>query len=161
MKINVKITSPFAKKGYPPERPYHASDMANLVKIGASLFGEKTYLRFKRNRQDMSLSYKDFARMVDCFGTAVAEMGLSDAAVAVIGETTPEYIVSYLATVNGGGMIVPLDKELATQEIANFIRRANVRFVVYSHHFAEKILSIADELPEVVCFAEISRALSG
>ena len=156
MKINVKITSPFAKKGYPPDRPYHASDMANLVKIGASLFGEKTYLRFKRNRQDMSLSYQDFARMVDCFGTAVAEMGLSDAAVAVIGETTPEYIVSYLATVNGGGMIVPLDKELATQEIANFIRRANVRFVVYSHHFTEKILSIADKLDEVVCFAEIS-----
>ncbi len=156
MKINIKVTSPFVKKEYPPERSYYAKDLSNLVKIGASLFGEKPYFRFKRNRQDMSLSYKDFARMVDCFGTAVAEMGLSDAAVAVIGETTPEWVVTYLATVNGGGMIVPLDKELATQEIANFIRRANVRLVVYSHHFADKITSIADELPDVVCFAEIS-----
>lgn len=156
MKINVKVTSPFVKKDYPPERSYYASDLSNLVKIGASLFGDKAYLRFKRNHQDLSLTYKDFARMVDCVGTTMAEMGLSDASVAVIGETTPEWIVSYLATTNGGGMIVPLDKELATQEIANFIRRANVRFVVYSHHFADKIMAIEAELPDVICFAEIS-----
>ncbi len=157
MKISLKITSPLMKKHLPPERAYYAKDLSNLVKIGASLFGEKPYLRFKRNRRDMDLTYRDFDTMVDCVGTAFAEMGLSDGAVAVIGETTPEWIITYLATVNGGGVIVPLDKELSKPEIANFIRRAHVRCVVHSPAFHDTFQSLAEELPDVICFAEISR----
>ncbi len=157
MKISLKIHLPLTKKEYPPERPYYATDLSNLVKIGASLYGEKPYLRFRRNRQDMSLSYQDFDRMIDCAGTTFSEMGLSDSPIAVIGETSPEWIITYLATVNGGGIIVPLDKELSTPEIANFIRRAHVRAVIYSAHFEAKIREIADEVPDVLCFAKISQ----
>ncbi len=157
MKISVKINSPLVKKGYPPERQYYASDLSNLVKIGAQLFGEKPYLRFKRGRHDMSVSYKVFDRMVDCVGTAFAEIGIGESPIAVIGESTPEWVITYLAAANGGGMIVPLDRELAESEIANFIRRAGIRYVVHSQNMTELFCRLADELPDVVGFAEISK----
>lgn len=157
MKISVKINSPIQKKGYPPARQYAASDLSNLVKIGASLYGEKTYLRFKRNRQDTQVSYKDFDQMVDCVGSAFAELGVGESPIAVIGESSPEWVVTYLAAANGGGMIVPLDRELAEEQIANFIRRAHVRYIVHSASFTEMFHRLADELPDVVGFAEISK----
>lgn len=157
MKISVKINSPIQKKGYPLARQYAASDLSNLVKIGASLYGEKTYLRFKRNRQDTQVSYKDFDQMVDCVGSAFAELGVGESPIAVIGESSPEWVVTYLAAANGGGMIVPLDRELAEEQIANFIRRAHVRYIVHSASFTEMFHRLADELPDVVGFAEISK----
>lgn len=157
MKISVKVNSPVQKTGYPPERQYAAADLSNLVKIGASLFGEKPYLRFKRNRHDMSVSYKVFDRMVDCVGSTFAELGVGESPIAVIGESSPEWVVTYLAAANGGGMIVPLDRELAEGEIANFIRRAHVRYVVHSAHFTEMFRRLAGELPDVVGYAEISK----
>lgn len=76
---------------------------------------------FKRNKQDCSVSFRVFDQMIDCIGTAFSECGIMGKTVAVIGETTPEWVMTYLATVNGGGVIVPLDKELAPEEIANFL----------------------------------------
>ncbi len=159
MKISFKLNSPLPVKqvSYPPARQYHAADLSNLVKIGASLFGEKPYLRFKRARHDFSVSYTMFDRMVDCVGSTFAEMGVGEAPIAVIGESSPEWVMTYLAAANGGGMIVPLDRELAEAEIANFIRRAHVRYVVHSAHMTELFHRLADTLPEVVGFAEISK----
>ena len=157
MKVRVKINLPLPRKGYPPERSYYASDLSNLVKIGVSLYGEKTYFRFKRNHQDLSLSYKDFGRMVDCVGTSFAELGLSDSAIAVIGETSPEWVITYLAAVNGGSMIVPLDKELSKEESANCKRRANVRCVVHSSAFTKTFEELEAELPDVKHFIKISK----
>lgn len=157
MKISFKVNSPIQKKGYPPPRQYAAADLSNLVKIGASLFGDKPYLRFKRARQDMSLSYRDFEKMIDCVGSAFAELGVGESPIAVIGESSPEWVVTYLSAVNGGGMIIPLDKELAEGEIANFIRRAHVRYVVHSASFGEMFRRLEGELPDVVGYAEISK----
>ena len=39
-------------------------------------------------------------------------MGLRDSKVAVIGENSYKWVVSYLAVANGTGVIVPLDKDL-------------------------------------------------
>jgi long-chain acyl-CoA synthetase len=57
--------------------------------------------------------------------------------VAVLSETRYEWIVSYLSTVNGNGIIVPLDKELVAGQIINFIERAGAACVIYSESFAE------------------------
>ena len=157
MNINVNINLFHSKKRYPPEREYEATDLRNLVKIGASLFNDKPYMCFKRNKQDCSVSFRVFDQMIDCIGTAFSECGIMGKTIAVIGETTPEWVMTYLATVNGGGVIVPLDKELAPEEIANFLRRAGVSAVVYSHNFRKIFHDIGETMPEIKLFVEISK----
>ena len=59
-------------------------------------------------------------------GTAFCRMGLKGEKIAVIGENSYQWVVTYLATINGTGVIVPIDRELKPMEIANLLNRAGV-----------------------------------
>ena len=113
-------------------------DLADLVKSAAELYGDRDYLRYRRSGADMTLSFSGLADKVNKIGTAMCEM--SCRTVAVIGETSPEWIVTYLAAVNGGRIIVPLDRELAPDQIAGFVSRAQVDAVFCSASY-EKIFT--------------------
>ena len=55
----------------------------------------------------------------DRFGT----LGLLDGSrIAVVGETSVKWIATYFAAVCGGAVIVPVDKELPVDEMANILR---------------------------------------
>ncbi|MDD4121366.1 MAG: AMP-binding protein, partial [Eubacteriales bacterium] len=59
----------------------------------------------------------------------------------VIGENRYEWVVTYLSVVNGVGVIVPLDRELPSQEVHNLLERAEVTAIVYS----SKVDSVVEE----------------
>lgn len=59
--------------------------------------------------------------------------------VAVIGENSSRWFITYMAVVSGVGVIVPLDKELPYEEIINLINRADVSAIVYSNKKMEVI----------------------
>ncbi len=57
-------------------------------------------------------------------GTCMTEMGWQGKRIAVMGQGCYEWIVTYLAVMNGIGIIVPIDKELSGPEIENLLRTA-------------------------------------
>ena len=61
--------------------------------------------------------------------------GIAGKRVAVIGENSYYWAVTYLAVVMGGGVIIPLDKELAPGEIENFIRESEAEGVVFADKY--------------------------
>ena len=65
-------------------------------------------------------------------GTALLDLGLGGRKVAVIGENRYEWVVSYLATVNSGSVIVPLDRELPVGELHHLLEKSGVSAVIYS-----------------------------
>lgn len=76
--------------------------------------------------------FPQFKNDVDALGTKFVEMGLKDKKIAVIGENSYQWVLTYFATVNGTGVIVPLDRELPSNEIRNLIERAEISAIVYS-----------------------------
>lgn len=70
-------------------------------------------------------------------GTSLLEMGVNNHKVAVIGEKSYEWIVTYLATANTGNVIVPLDKELGTKEIIRILTEVECKAFVYSAQYRE------------------------
>lgn len=80
------------------------------------------------------------------FGTALTYMGLKDKNIALIGENRYEWAVSYLATLNGVGTIVPIDKELPEAEIEGLITRAKVSAIIYSNRKKEQITNLANKM---------------
>ncbi|MDR2487160.1 MAG: AMP-binding protein, partial [Clostridiales Family XIII bacterium] len=73
-----------------------------------------------------------FRRDVTELGTAFMDLGLHGKHIAVIGENRYEWVVTYLATVCGVGVIVPIDRELTAEEIAHLLTRAGASALVYS-----------------------------
>ncbi|MBE6591934.1 MAG: long-chain fatty acid--CoA ligase [Ruminococcaceae bacterium] len=125
------------------------TNLYELVESGAVLFGDKDLFRFKRDRQDRAVTFSQFKTAMDAVGTAFCELDLHT--VAVIGETSPEWILTYLATVNGSKVIIPLDKELAPDQIAGFIKKAGADCVVYSKTY-KSYFENPEDLPQVKHF---------
>jgi long-chain acyl-CoA synthetase len=125
------------------------SDVRELMNRSVELYGDRpAYLvKNKPGGSYEPITYREFRRDVTNFGTALlVELGLKDAKVAVIGENRYDYIVTYMATVCGVGTIVPIDRELGTEEIANLLIRSGTKAIVYSGKLDQTI----DEVLEIV-----------
>ena len=86
-----------------------------------------------------TIKYEQVKNDMDALGTALIKLGLKGERIAVIGENRYEWAISYLAVINGTGIIVPLDKQLPKQEIESCILRAKVSAIIYSGKLDETI----------------------
>ncbi|MBR3837423.1 MAG: AMP-binding protein [Clostridia bacterium] len=109
-----------------------AYDFRSMLENSAAAYGEKEYLVYKRGGGLESLSYAGFEERVRALSEAFFDLGIAGGSVAVVGETSPEWIITYLATIITGGVIVPLDKELSVDAIAGFVKKVGCSCVVYS-----------------------------
>ncbi len=140
-------------KGAKP--PKVISDLRDLVKSGADVFGDKTLYFYKENKQTLEYSYRRLYKDSLYIGTALAKLGIMGKGVAVIGHTHPRYTATYISVVNGGGYIVPLDPELTEEQTAFFINHAEVEAVFYTERLEAKINAIKEKLTNVKIFAAI------
>lgn len=109
-------------------------DLKDLMDTSALIYSDQpAYLVKKQAGGEYEpVKFWQFKEDVDSLGTAFCSMGLKGKRIAVIGENSYEWVVTYMATVNGTGTIVPLDKELPPEELAGLLKRAEVSAVVYS-----------------------------
>ncbi|MGI6622699.1 MAG: AMP-binding protein [Clostridiaceae bacterium] len=116
-------------------------DLKDMLDSSVELYGEKAaFLSKPKNQTDyVPITYKQYKKDVDAFGTALISLGLKGGKIALIGENRYEWSISYLAVVNGTGIIVPLDKELPTNEIDLLIDRSKADAIIYSGNVKEKI----------------------
>ena len=101
-----------------------------------------------------SKTYSQFLHDVNSLGSALLNLGISDKRIAIIGENRYEWIVSYLATVNGVGIAVPLDRMLPANEIEPMLERGEVDVLVYSRSFQSEVEAIASRntrLKALIC----------
>ena len=132
------------------------NDLRELIKGAAANRGSHPLFKYKRNGSIESISYAEFDRKCDCVGTAFYDMGLKDSVIGVLGETCPEWIMAYLAAINGGNVVVPLDKELSPNELIEFIKLANIKAVVFTQSYDEMFSELFHSLEEVSYFIQHS-----
>lgn len=102
------------------------------------------------------ITYKEFRRDVTSIGGALIEkLGLKGERIAIIGENSYEWAVSYYSVVCGTGIVVPLDKELPASEIANLVRRSNAKAIFFSNRKRDLINSIREEIPNLKYYIEL------
>jgi long-chain acyl-CoA synthetase len=100
-----------------------------------------------KDKTFQTITYNQLKEDVDSLGTALLEMGLKGKKIAIIGKNRYEWVVSYLATICGVGIVVPLDKELADNEIINCINRVDVDTIFYSKEFEKRLNNISGDIP--------------
>ena len=95
------------------------------------------------------ITYTQFRDDVNAMGTALTDLGLHNGRIAIISENRYEWAVTYLATVNGTGIVVPLDKELPVSELKSLLLRSRADAVFYSAAKTSDVESIADDVPNL------------
>ena len=69
-------------------------------------------------------------------------MGLRGSKIAIMGQGCYEWIVTYLAVVNGVGIAVPIDKDLSSAEIENLMKKAECSAIFCTRGEFEKLREV-------------------
>lgn len=123
------------------------TDLKQLLLYGAKKHSEKNYFTHKEKagKDIIHITFGQMKNIVEKLGTGFFKMNLMGGNIALLAETRYEWIATYFAAVTGNGVIIPLDRELAHEQIINFIERAETDCVVYSQDFADLIESYAQK----------------
>lgn len=122
------------------------------------IFKDRPFILEKFNRKGSfeEMTYGQFRDDVLSLGTGLSKaFKLKGEKVIIIGETTYEWYVSYMAMLLGVGVAVPADKELPENELENIIKRSDVAAVIYSPKKKDFIKKVANHCPGVKFFIEM------
>ena len=121
---------------------------------GKTLYGDKTLYRFnqKTTGTTVEVSYKEMLELITDLALAFQKKEMAGKRVILIGETTVQWIASYISTVTADGVIVPLDPHLLEEEIIKFVKLTKASFVVCSKTYADMFKAHEEELDGVENF---------
>ena len=127
---------------YPLYETRPIKDLRDMLRGSCEIYADKAAFYEKHDGEYKAIKYKQYLEDVNALGTKLMDMGLKGERIAVIGEASYNWAVSYMAVVCGVGVIVPLDKELPKEEIINLINVSGVKMIIYS----PKVKTIDDDI---------------
>ncbi|MDR2089005.1 MAG: AMP-binding protein [Clostridiales Family XIII bacterium] len=110
-------------------------DLRDMIEQCAVRYADRTafYVKDAYDAPYRGITYRQMKRDVDALGTALAAQGLKR--VAVIGENCYQWAISYLSVVCGGGVVVPLDKELNAGELKQLMVASEAECVLFTKKY--------------------------
>lgn len=105
----------------------------------------------KGRNQIVKKTYKEFYDDVNALGTWLNNQDLQEKHIAVLGENSYEWLVCFFAIVCGGGVAVPIDKELPAEEVKTLLEKVDVQAIIYSKSYrdvAENAVEILSQTTE-------------
>ncbi|MBP3696283.1 MAG: AMP-binding protein [Clostridia bacterium] len=122
-------------------------DLRDLITQSVDLFGERPAFEVKDfNNNHYNISYNEYYEQINALGTALIDMGLKNEKIAVSADNCYEWCLSYMATVLGVGVIVPIDKELLFDDINDILNISDVKLFFCDKKIYKKLDARKDEL---------------
>ena len=116
-------------------------DLRDMINTSAKLYpNNKAFIIKEKNGENINyknITYKDMQDDINSLGTALMASGLQDKRFAIIGKNRYEWILAYIAAINGGGITVPLDKGLKEEEIISCLIRSKADVLFFDKEYLE------------------------
>lgn len=136
----------------------YINDLRDMIYSSAELFGKKPAFLVKDvpGGPYRAISYIQLRNDINALGTKFIDMGLKGKKIALIGENSYKWVVTYLSVTNGTGVIVPLDKDLTEIEIGNLIKRSGAEAIVFSKKMKEKVMNALNSSEDISAAMKIN-----
>lgn len=117
------------------------TDLKDIIVSSSELFADKAaYLQKDRpGGAFRPVYYRQVRKDMDALGTRFIDLGLKSRKIAVVGETSYYWFLTYFAAVCGTGCIVPLDRNLPADELKSLIRRSGADAIVFSRKYSKTV----------------------
>ena len=115
------------------------SDLKDLILTKAADSPDKIAFVYPCETGEMRKTYHDLKEDINAFGTWMYKNKIKDKHVAIIGKNSYEWLVSFLACVNGGNVAVAVDKSLPANEISELLKLADVDYALVTDQYIEKV----------------------
>ena len=149
-----------ANRNYPFYETTVFEDFRIMTENVAKKYPDRVAISYKKNPHDketVDVTYVQARDHIRDMGTELISMGCRDKHVALIGESSYEWVCSYFSLMSVGSVVVPVDRELPADEIAGILNTAECEFVLYSAAIENKIESVRDKvtcLKTCICMGE-------
>ena len=120
-----------------------------LLEFCASKYENNAAFTYQLKKQDVYINFSEFKTQVEAFGTYLFNNGFDVKHIAVFGENSYEWILTHFAATCGGNVIVPIDKELDTDSIAELLTDSESKVLVYSDAYADIAEELLAKLPYI------------
>lgn len=121
------------------------TDLKEMIFAVADSFKDSSVFKYNRDGMKIEISFKRFKNDIDNFGTYLFDKGYCGGKkIALVGENSYEWIVSYFAAVNGENVIVPVDKELKSNEIHALLKSCEADLLIYSNQKKKAVDEMLD-----------------
>lgn len=108
-----------------------------MVLESAEKFSDKIALEDLNPTPIQSVTYKELLKYILKFGSALKNLGLKERShIALIGENRVQWGITYLTAMCFNYVVVPIDKNLTTNEIFNIVHESDAEAIVFSQSFS-------------------------
>lgn len=122
----------------------------DLIKFSVQKSPDKPALRIKIAGEWQTTTYQQLWQEVNNIGGGLRGWGLKKGdRVALLGSTTPSWIASYLAILQSGGIVVPVDKELKAGELRHVLGDCGARLAMVERAYLEPLYEIGKDLTDL------------
>jgi long-chain acyl-CoA synthetase len=122
-------------KNYPLYIVAQIDNLYELLDYAAERYADNSAFSFMREDKMTSVTYRALKQQVHALGSYLLYQNVQKIKVALVGENSYEWILTYLAVVNSGNVIVPLDNELTAEEIENLAKDSGSNIFIYSNQY--------------------------
>ncbi len=100
-------------------------------------YGDRVCMVGKKKDEVTEYTVRRFREDVFALGTALHSMGFKGKHIGILSENSYQWVVTFFATVCGGGVAVPVDKELSDADISALFTKADVDAIFFSRAYKE------------------------
>lgn len=126
-----------SNKKYPYNVVAEPKDLKELVSYCAKEYGDKKAFWYREKNKEIVKSFKQVADDVKALGTYFHSIGFKNKHIAIMGENSYEWIISYFAIVNGGNVVVPIDKENVAKDVKFQLTQSDTDLFLYSDTYSD------------------------
>jgi long-chain acyl-CoA synthetase len=137
-------------KNYPWYEVVAINDLRDMLNKSAATFGRGKAFWYKVGDRLESVTHREFKDGVFALGAALFELGFRQGAkAAILSEGRWEWGLSYLAVACGGGVNVPLDKDLRASDLRHMVSETEADLIFASPRFLDTALDLRRQQPSV------------
>ena len=119
-----------------------------LIQASCQKHAEKVALQFKYKGQWKPLTYSKLWDIVEKLAAGIRQLDIKKRShIALLGASSPRWVVSYLAILRAGCIAIPIDKELKATELRQILNDSNAEAVFVGQPQFDTLLDVLDDLP--------------
>ncbi len=130
--------------------PKKISSIREMMDLAVAEAGDKIAYRYHGSGDSIiDVTFREFNEITENMGAALTEMGFGEAHIACIGENSFDWICVYLTVLKGGGVYVPIDKDLISEEKIHLLTESDSTVVFFSKRYESWVRENMDKLPDI------------
>ena len=129
----------------------------DIISLAEKNDGDKIAYIYKAPKENklIEVSFRGFAEDIRALGSALAERGADTGHIAIVGENSYDWIVTYLASICSEGVFFPIDRQLPPDQMLNVLQRGDATAVFFSKKYEAFFRENRENLPQIKLYVAL------